>query len=98
MAHVPLCWIRWVLEVIGDCGCFFDRDRLEDSLTEVLQELVDHPERVDEFRGKIRSRIENYYNWEWITSFYEELFRKMLYEKYHISYDQYLSEIKSECV
>jgi glycosyltransferase involved in cell wall biosynthesis len=86
------------MEVIGDCGCFFDRDRLEDSLTEVLQELVDHPERVDEFRGKIRSRIENYYNWEWITSFYEELFRKMLYEKYHISYDQYLSEIKSECV
>lgn len=86
------------MEVIGDCGCFFDRNRLEDSLTEVLQELVDHPERVDEFRGKIRSRIENYYNWEWITSFYEELFRKMLYEKYHISYDQYLSEIKSECV
>jgi glycosyltransferase involved in cell wall biosynthesis len=83
------------MEVIGDCGCYFDRKKLEESLAEVMQSLVDEPQKVMSYRGKVKSRIENYYNWEWITSFYEELFRKMLNKKSHISYDEYLSEINS---
>lgn len=78
------------MEVIGDCGCFFDKDRKLDSLSEKLQELIDFPEKVDYCRGKVRSRIEQYYNWEWITDFYEDLFMRMLRNEILISYDEYL--------
>ena len=81
------------MEVIGDCGCFFDKDRLEKSLTEVLQNLVDTSATVDAFRNKIQSRIENYYNWEWVTSFYEDLFRRMLKASPLVSYDEYVSAV-----
>lgn len=79
------------MEVIGDCGCFFDRERLEDSLAEVLQQLIDQPSIVETYRGKIRSRIENYYNWEWVTSFYEDLFTRMREGKAAVSYDEYIA-------
>jgi glycosyltransferase involved in cell wall biosynthesis len=78
------------MEVIGDCGCFFDKERLEESLTEVLKDLVDHPEKVEAFRSKVTSRIENYYNWEWVTSFYEDLFKRMCSGHDHIQYDAYV--------
>jgi glycosyltransferase involved in cell wall biosynthesis len=78
------------MEVIGDCGCFFDKDRKLDSLSEKMQELIDFPEKVDYYRGKVRSRIEQYYNWEWITDFYEDLFMRMLRNEMLISYDEYL--------
>jgi len=78
------------MEVIGDCGCFFDRDRLEDSLTEVMQQLVDNGEMVEGYRKKVTSRIENYYNWEWVTSFYEELFQRMTTNSNAIQYDEYI--------
>ena len=78
------------MEVINDCGCFFDRKRKLDSLIEKLQELVESPETVTYFRGKARSRIEQYYNWEWITEFYEDLFTRMICKETLISYDEYL--------
>jgi glycosyltransferase involved in cell wall biosynthesis len=78
------------MEVIGDSGCFFDRERKLDSLTEKLQELIDYPETVTYFREKSRSRIEQYYNWEWVTDFYEDLFIRMIGKKTLISYDEYL--------
>ena len=78
------------MEVIGDCGCFFDRERKPDSLAEKLQELVDSPETVTYFREKAHSRIEQYYNWEWITDFYEDLFVRMIGKKSLISYDEFL--------
>jgi glycosyltransferase involved in cell wall biosynthesis len=78
------------MEVINDCGCFFDRKRKLDSLREKLQELVDSPEAVTYFRGKVRSRIEQYYNWEWITEFYEDLFVRLISKETLISYDEYL--------
>ena len=79
------------MEVIGDCGCFFDRERLEDSLTEVMQALVNHPEKVDEYRAKVTSRIENYYNWEWVTSFYEELFQRLKDGRDYVQYDEFIA-------
>ncbi len=81
------------MEVIGDCGCFFDRGRLEESLAEVLLELIDHPSAVEEFRGKIRSRIENYYNWDWVTSFYEDLFMALISGGATKQYDEYVNEL-----
>jgi glycosyltransferase involved in cell wall biosynthesis len=78
------------MEVIGGCGCFFDRARMPDSLTEKLQELVDSPETVNYFREKSRSRIEQYYNWDWLTDFYEDLFMRMVARKDLISYDEFL--------
>jgi glycosyltransferase involved in cell wall biosynthesis len=79
------------MEVIGDCGCFFDKERLEDSLTEVMQELVENGERVEGYRQKVTSRIENYYNWEWVTSFYEDLFRRLKERQSFIQYDEYIA-------
>ncbi len=78
------------MEVIGDCGCFFDKQRKEESLTEVLQELIDTPERVLFYRNKVRSRIDGYYNWDWVTTFYEDLFCRMVRKDNLISYDEYL--------
>lgn len=78
------------MEVIGECGCFFDKDRLENSLTEELQALIDHPETVRQYRSRIRSRIEQYYNWEWVTSFYEGLFEHMIGKTPCPSYDEYI--------
>ena len=77
------------MEVIGDCGSFFDKDCLLDSLTEKIQELIAQPEKVDYFRERVRSRIENYYNWEWVTDFYEDLFRRMVQKEDLISYDDF---------
>jgi glycosyltransferase involved in cell wall biosynthesis len=78
-------------EVIGGCGCIFDGARKFHSLTEKLQELVGSKETVNYFRKKSRSRIEQYYNWEWLTDFYEDLFMRMVLKKKLISYDEYLS-------
>lgn len=80
------------MEVIGDCGCFFEKERLEDSLTEVVQDLVEHPERVEALRSKVLSRIENYYNWEWVTSFYEDLFQRLIRKETLISYGEFLKK------
>lgn len=78
------------MEVIGDCGCFFDKERMEESLAEVLQDLIAHPEKVEEFRSRVTSRIENYYNWEWVTSFYEDLFERMKSGVKPVQYDEYV--------
>ena len=82
------------MEVIGGCGCFFNRERMPDSLAEKLQELVDSPGTVNYFREKSRSRIEQYYNWEWLTDFYEDLFIRMVSNANLISYDEYLGTRK----
>jgi glycosyltransferase involved in cell wall biosynthesis len=82
------------MEVIGDCGCFFDKDRLEDSLTEVMQELVENDDKVEGYRKKVTSRIENYYNWEWVTSFYEDLFLRLKEKRTPIQYDEFINAKK----
>ena len=78
------------MEVIGDCGCFFNKDRLLDSLTEIIQELIISPEKVKYYRERVISRIKNYYNWEWITDFYEYLFARMIRKAELISYSDYI--------
>jgi len=83
------------MEVISDCGVFFDRDDLEFSLSKKIQELIDDPLLVKEFRKKVTSRIQKYYNWEWVTSFYEMIFDNLLTDKKVISYDDFI-EIEND--
>ena len=83
------------MEVISDCGVFFDRNNLELSLSKKIQELVDKPHLVEEFRKKATSRIKKYYNWEWVTSFYETIFENLIFGKKAISYDAFI-EIEND--
>ena len=79
------------LEVIGDCGAFFDPQNPGASLQERLNHLLLHPDEVANYRARATSRIESYYNWEWITLFYEDLFTRMLRRDVVISYDEFLT-------
>ena len=83
------------LEVIGDCGTFFDQHHPAASLREVLARLLAHPEEVSGFRDRVRSRIETYYNWDWIAAFYEDLFARILRRQRLISYDEFLEVRRS---
>ena len=80
------------MEVIGDCGCFFAKERLLDSLTEKIQELIAEPGKVAYYRDRVRDRIENYYNWQWVTDFYEDLFQRMIQKEESISYDNFVKK------
>lgn len=79
------------MEVINDCGCFFEKDRPLESFIEKLQYLIHSTEVVQTFRDKVRTRIQNYYNWEWITDFYEDLFKRLYMNENLISYDDFLN-------
>ena len=77
-------------EVVGDCGARFSNDQPERHLQEKLQTLIDDPAEVDRLRQKATSRINQYYNWEWITDCYEDLFARMIAGSPVISYDEFL--------
>ena len=79
------------MEVIEDCGSFFEKGSAFDSLVERLQYLINSPEDVALYRNKVRSRIEKYYNWEWIAGFYEDLFMRINQNETLISYDDFLN-------
>jgi glycosyltransferase involved in cell wall biosynthesis len=79
------------MEVIGDCGCFFDKEQKLDSLVEKLEELLSEPHKVENFRKKVIKRIEEYYNWEWVTDFYEDLFQRLIRNDKFISYDNFIN-------
>ena len=78
------------MEVIGDCGCFFESQNLEESLVEVMQKLADDYDLVLGYRQKVTSRIENYYNWEWVTSFYVDLFTRLKNGYNTVQYDEFI--------
>lgn len=78
------------LEVIGEVGFSFDRNQPEDNLTALLQDLIDHPEKVEDMKARARERISSYYNWEWITDFYIELFERLRRRETAVSYDAFL--------
>jgi glycosyltransferase involved in cell wall biosynthesis len=78
------------MEVIGDCGTFFDQQHPAASLRAVLARLLAHPDEVSGYRDRVCSRIEHYYNWDWITEFYEDLFARMLRRQPLTSYDEFL--------
>jgi glycosyltransferase involved in cell wall biosynthesis len=79
-------------EVVGDFGCIFDGGNPVENLRDKLKELLSETELVDSYRKKVRSRINEYYNWEWITSFYEDLFYRLKKRERLIPYDEYLQK------
>lgn len=79
------------LEVIRDAGYSFSRHDPESSLASVLQDLVDHPDKVEAVQGRARDRIAGYYNWDWITDFYEDLFRRLIEKRKPVCYDEFLT-------
>ncbi len=78
------------LEVIAGAGASFDRNDPVNSLRRTLSDLLANPSRIEELRLLARNRIEFYYNWEWITEFYEDLFRRLIEKRAAISYDEFL--------
>ena len=78
-------------DVAEGYGFRFDPVRLEDSLGEELQRLVDDPEAVAAARARARQRIDTYYNWDWIAEFYEDLFARMLRGEPAGDYDAFLA-------
>ena len=78
------------MEVVRDCGTFFDQGQPVANLRTVLARLLAHPEEVAEYRTRVRSRIEQYYNWDWITDFYEDLFARLEDRRPLMSYDEFL--------
>ncbi|MFL2859463.1 MAG: WecB/TagA/CpsF family glycosyltransferase [Pontiellaceae bacterium] len=80
------------MEVIGECGIFFDKNNLLNSLTEKIQNLIDDTDLVEMYRKKVTSRIKNYYNWEWVTYFYEILFKNVIDGKKLTSYDEFIKK------
>ena len=78
------------MEVVGESGTFFEQDEPVANLRTVLARLLNRPEEVAQYRTRVRSRIEGYYNWEWITDFYEDLFGRLRRHEPLTSYDQFL--------
>jgi glycosyltransferase involved in cell wall biosynthesis len=83
------------MEVVGDCGTFFEQDHPVANLRGVLARLLANPDEVAAYRARVRSRIENYYNWDWITDFYEDLFGRLQRRQTLVSYDEFLNARRS---
>jgi glycosyltransferase involved in cell wall biosynthesis len=77
-------------EVVGDYGTYFDERQPVATLRAVLARLLANQTEVLAYRARVCSRIEGYYNWVWITEFYEDLFGRMLQHQAPISYDAFL--------
>jgi glycosyltransferase involved in cell wall biosynthesis len=77
-------------EVVGDYGTYFDERQPVATLRAVLARLLANQTEVLAYLARVCSRIEGYYNWVWITEFYEDLFGRMLQHQAPISYDAFL--------
>jgi len=64
------------LETIGDSGFSFRKNDVED-LRRRLQDLIDHPETVDEYRNRARRRVAQYYNWDAVTDQLERIYNSL---------------------
>jgi len=63
--------------VIADAGVKFENAREKDSLAETLNSLIEHPDVVEEYRGKAVARVKDAFGWGGVTDQYEDLFRKL---------------------
>ncbi len=81
-------------EVVADCGAYFDTNDPEKDLPVKLQQLIDQPATVEAYRAQAASRINTYYQWDWITAYYEDLFTRMKQEAPLLSYDDYLQRVE----
>jgi glycosyltransferase involved in cell wall biosynthesis len=65
-------------EVVGEAGVKFEDRREKESLGEKLNELITHPDVVEEYRGKAAARVKEAFGWGEVADRYEELFRKLV--------------------
>lgn len=66
------------LETINDAGLSYDGSRGPELLAEVLQDLIDNPERAKEYRCRAKERVRQHFTWDAVTDEYEALFNRML--------------------
>ena len=64
-------------DVMDGCGITFPRGNTE-ALRETLQDLCDHPEKVEAHRFESRKTVTSKYTWQEITAQTHELYRKLL--------------------
>lgn len=65
------------LEVMGDAGLAYDGRKGAEDLRRQLQRLIDHPERVEEYRRRAKERARSCYSWDTVTERYERLFAEV---------------------
>ena len=65
------------VDVMDGCGFSFPHGNVE-ALRETLQDLCDHPEKVEAHRGEARKVIASKYTWQDITAQTDGLYRKLL--------------------
>jgi len=63
--------------VVADSGLKFENARELDSLGEQLNYLIQHPDIVEEYRGKSVKRVKEAFSWDAITDQYEQLFHQL---------------------
>ncbi len=81
MAFGNACLVRNTpanMEVIGDCGAWFEHRNDEEDLAVKLQHLADHPEEIVALRAAAEERVRVKYSWERVTDRYELLYRALL--------------------
>ncbi len=64
-------------DVMDGSGVTFPRGNV-DALREALQDLCDHPEKAEAYRGEARKTVSAKYTWEDITKQTDELYRGLL--------------------
>lgn len=79
------------LETLGGQGELFDGTGGDSSLALILRELLADRGRVEKCRQNASKRISEYYNWEWLTDFYEDMFNRLSQDLPWISYDEYIA-------
>lgn len=62
------------LEVIGEAALVYES---VPDLTSLLQQVLDHPEMIGDYRRRAMARVIQHYNWEYITDQYETLFGRL---------------------
>lgn len=62
------------IEVIGDAGIIYDS---AESLAFQLQQVLDDPSKIGDYRSRAMARVMQYYNWQQITDQYEELLARL---------------------
>jgi glycosyltransferase involved in cell wall biosynthesis len=65
-------------ETIGDAGLCYDGSSGAESLREVLQKVITHPEIAEDLRRAARSRAQAVYSWEAVADSYERLMYGLL--------------------
>ena len=66
------------LETIGDAGLAYAGSLGAEHLAQVLQDLIDHPDKAEEYRCRAKERVRAHFTWDAVTDEYEALFKRLL--------------------